>query len=32
VDEVIHLLGQIYNRPVTLQDTVTVVHFSDVTE
>ena len=32
VDEVIHLLGQLYNRPVTLQDTVTVVHFSDVTE
>jgi len=32
VDEVVHLLGQIYNRTVTLQDTVTVVHFSDVTE
>ena len=32
VDEVVHLLAQIYNRPVTLQDTVTVVHFSDVTE
>lgn len=32
VDEVVSLLAQIYNRPVTLQDTVTVVHFSDITE
>ncbi|MFA5801512.1 MAG: ASCH domain-containing protein [Thermoleophilia bacterium] len=32
VDEVVHLLSQVYNRPVTLQDMVTVVHFSDVTE
>lgn len=32
VDEVVHLLSQVYNRPVTLQDTVTVVHFSDVAE
>jgi hypothetical protein len=32
VDEVVNLLGQVYNRTVTLQDTVTVIHFSDVTE
>lgn len=32
VDEVVHLLSQIYNRTVTLQDTVTVVHFSDISE
>jgi hypothetical protein len=32
VDEVIHLLSQVYNRTVTLQDTVTVVHFSDIAE
>lgn len=32
VDEVVHLLSQVYNRPVSLQDMVTVVHFSDVAE
>lgn len=32
VDEVVSLLTQVYNRPVTLQDIITVVHFSDVSE
>ncbi|MHB0916000.1 MAG: ASCH domain-containing protein [Thermoleophilia bacterium] len=32
VDEVVSLLTKVYNRTVTLQDIVTVVHFSDVTE
>lgn len=32
VDEVVNLLTQVYNRTVTLQDTITVVHFSEVAE
>jgi hypothetical protein len=29
-DEIVHFLGQIYNRPVTVDDTVTVIHFSEI--
>ena len=29
-DEMVHFLSQIYNRPVTGEDTVTVIHFSEI--
>ncbi|MDO8683449.1 MAG: ASCH domain-containing protein, partial [Armatimonadota bacterium] len=32
VDDVLNLLGRIYDRPVTPLDTVTVIHFSQVWE
>lgn len=31
-DELVKFLGMIYDRPVSLSDTVTVVHFSPVSE
>ena len=30
IDEFVHFLGQIYNREVTEDDTVTVIHFSEI--
>ena len=30
IDEFIHFLGQLYNRDVTEDDTVTVIHFSEI--
>ena len=30
VDEFVHFLGQLYNRDVTEEDTVTVIHFSEI--
>jgi hypothetical protein len=32
VDEMVHFLEQIYGRPVTMDDTVTVVRFSQIIE
>jgi hypothetical protein len=26
----VHFLGQLYNRPVSESDTVTVIHFSEI--
>jgi len=31
-EELVKFLGMIYDRPVTLEDTITIVHFSPVTE
>ena len=30
IDEFVHFLGQLYNRPVSESDTVTVIHFSEI--
>ena len=30
IDEFVHFLGQLYNRDVTEEDTVTVIHFSEI--
>ena len=30
IEEFVHFLGQLYNRPVTEDDTVTVIHFSEI--
>jgi hypothetical protein len=30
IDEFTHFLGQLYNREVTEDDTVTVIHFSEI--
>jgi hypothetical protein len=30
IDEFVHFLGQLYNREVTEDDTVTVIHFSEI--
>ena len=30
IDEFVHFLGQLYNRDVSEQDTVTVIHFSEI--
>ena len=30
IDEFTHFLGQLYNRDVTEDDTVTVIHFSEI--
>ena len=30
IDEFVHFLGQIYNRDVTVYNTVTVIHFSEI--
>ena len=32
IDETVHFLEQIYNRPITQEDTVTVVRFSAITD
>ena len=32
VDEMVHFLAQIYGRPITMDDTVTVVRFSQIIE
>ncbi len=31
-EEMVKFLGMIYDRPVTIEDTVTVIHFSQVSE
>ncbi len=30
IEEFVHFLGQLYNRTVTEEDTVTVIHFSEI--